>query len=181
MRHQRRKNKDELTATKTRAGVREIPIHAHLAPLLENLVEGLDDEEPLLRVPPAEDCAERIRDDLRTAECDRAELYEDSATRQPFTFHGLRHTCLTHWAVTPGASLWALAAAGHTDLETSKRYIASANILRAGRFGEPHPPLPKSLVDSAFFRLRDTWKQRSGGKLRRSVATPMGIEPMLPA
>jgi hypothetical protein len=45
-----------------------------------------------------------------------------------------------------GSSVWSLAAAGHTDLATSQRYIAGANLLREGKFGEPHPPLPESLL-----------------------------------
>src|ERR1019366_8227080 len=49
--------------TKTRAGRRQIPIEPSLDPLLRALVESVGEGESLLRVPPAEDCAEKVRDD----------------------------------------------------------------------------------------------------------------------
>ncbi len=37
-------------------------MEANLIPLLRLLAEMTDDGEPLLRTPPAEDCAEKVRD-----------------------------------------------------------------------------------------------------------------------
>ena len=48
--------------------------------------------------------------------------------------------------MAPNANEWTLQAAGHTDPATTRRYIAFANVLRAGRYGEPHPPLPRELL-----------------------------------
>ncbi len=147
VRKQRRARKEgeaKLSRTKTSAGRRQVPMEANLIPLLRVLAEVTGDGEPLLRIPPAEDCAEKVRDDLITAGCDREELFADDAERQPFTFHGLRHTCLTHWAVAGKGAQW-LSAAGHTDLATIMGYIDVAAML-SGSFGQPHAPLPPSLL-----------------------------------
>jgi hypothetical protein len=41
-----------------------------------------------------------------------------------------------------------LAAAGHTDLETSRGYIDTGALMRAS-FGQPHPPIPADFVAQA--------------------------------
>jgi hypothetical protein len=151
-----------------------IPIEPNLRPLLELLVEICPDGKPLLRVPPPEDCAELVRKDLIAAGCDREELYADDAERAPFVFHGLRHTCLTHWAVAGGKkaeAAWLTAAAGHTNLGQSMQYIDAAAVLR-GRFGDPHPPLPESLIAE----IELSGLSRIGENVMIS-ATPTGIEP----
>lgn len=181
--------------TKTSAGVREVPIHVHVAPLFRRLVEGREAGEHVLRVPNMADAPDKLRVDMKAAKLTRPELWANDAHRQPFNFHGLRHTCLTHWAMTPGATAWSLMAAGHTDLATSQRYIATANLLRAGRFGEPHPALPASLVaaqsgetvapvgptsDPISTRPGHTDRDTEGRfkrNLRANVAIPAGIEP----
>jgi integrase len=55
--------------TKTRAGRRQVPIEPALLPLLEALLEQASDGEPLLRVPPPEDCAELCQKDLIAVGC----------------------------------------------------------------------------------------------------------------
>jgi integrase len=137
----------KLARTKTAAGRRQVPIEAELAPLLEVLVDLAADGEPLLRIPPPEDCAELVRKDLIAAGCDREELFADDAERHHFTFHGLRHTCLTHWAVA-GKGVQFLSAAGHTDLATTQGYVDVA-LMVSGGFGQPHPPIPGNLVAEA--------------------------------
>jgi integrase len=162
--------------TKTRAGRRSVPIEPALRPLLEVLVEICPEGKPLLRVPPPEDCAELVRKDLIAVGCDREELFADDAERGPFVFHGLRHTCLTHWAVAGKSMPWMLAAAGHTNVAMTMRYVDSAAVLR-GRFGEPHPPIPASLLDE----LELSGLSRIGGvaknvMIRGTSAIPTGIE-----
>jgi integrase len=144
VRKQRRagkKGEAKLSRTKTSAGRRQVPMEANLGPLLRVLAEVTNDGEPLLRIPPAEDCAEKVRDDLTAAGCDREELFADDAERQPFAFHGLRHTCLTRWAVAGKGAQW-LSAAGHTDLATTMGYVDVA-VMLSGSFGQPHPPQPR--------------------------------------
>ena len=137
----------KLAKTKTRAGRRQVPIEPALGELLALLVDGAEEGKPLLRIPPAEDCAAKLRDDLVAAGCDREELFADDDERQQFTFHGLRHTALTHWAVAGKGQQW-LAAAGHTDLATTMGYVDVA-VMLSGSFGQPHPPLPASLLTEA--------------------------------
>jgi integrase len=135
----------KLGRTKTRAGRRSVPIEPALRPLLKVLVEVAGEGDPLLRLPPPEDCADLVRKDLVTAGCDREELFADDAERQPFNFHGLRHTCLTHWAVAAKPLPWLLTAAGHSSYDVTQGYIDQASVMRAS-FGRPHPPLPASLI-----------------------------------
>lgn len=185
---QQRSNRGARRRTKTDAGAREVPIHEQLVGLLEVLVDRAGGKDcpaaALLRVPPAEDCAELVRKDLHTAGVTRADIFEDSERVQPFTFHGMRHTCLTHWAMAAGGNVWALAAAGHTDHKTAARYISRANLLRAGRFGAPHPALPTTMLEASkkapsnrsLNRSLTTIRLMNPAKNSRIVATPMGLE-----
>lgn len=66
----------------------------------------------------------------------------DDAHHMPFTFHGLRHTCITHWAIAGRPQTWLLVVAGHTDAEMTRRYLDKAAVVR-GRFGRlTHPCSP---------------------------------------
>jgi integrase-like protein len=142
------------------------------------LAEQAADGEALLRIPPPEDCAELVRKDLLAAGCQREELYADDGERQHFTFHGLRHTCLTHWVVAGRPLQWLLVAAGHTSYEVTQGYVDAASMLR-GTFGPPHPPLPEELVrEVAANTMRNTVS--NAPKLPKLLATPTGIEPVLP-
>ena len=75
-----------------------------------------------------------------------------------------------------------LAAAGHTNVAMTMRYIDSAAVLRS-RFGEPHPALPEALAAE----LELSGLSSIGGKLSifpfslgKYGVTPTGIEPVLP-
>jgi integrase len=174
VRRQNRAGTGKLTRTKTRAGRRQVPIEPALRPLLEVLVEQTEDGTPLLRVPPPEDCAELLRKDLIAAGCDREELLADDGERQHFTFHGLRHTCLTHWAVAGKGQQW-LAAAGHTDLATTMGYVDVA-VMLSGNFGQPHPPLPPELqreVSDGF----GLWKPKRGAKFSQLQRSQRELNP----
>lgn len=133
-----------------------------------------------------------VRRDLGRAGLEREDLTRDDAEHMPFTFHGLRHTCITHWVVAGRSELFLLTAAGHTDREMTRRYLAAASSLSA-KFGQPHPPIPSGLLEGkahespkrpGFVEV----EQKQNGKPRRisrsshvAFATPAGIEPALPA
>jgi integrase len=178
VRRQQKANRAAHARTKTRAAVRAIPIEAALEPLLRLLVKRAGDGR-LVHVPPAEDCAERLRDDLIAAGCEREELFRDDEERQHFTFHGLRHTCLTHWAVAGRPLPWLMSAAGHTNYDATSVYVDAGVVLRGRSFGEPHPTLPESLLRSTSRSIEE------GSPAKRLIpgaflATPTGIEPVLP-
>ncbi len=132
---------------KTTAAKRTVPIEPSLRPLLEALV----DERPrgaLLDVPRPDGkggASDLVKRDLERAGLTRPDLFRDDAEHMPFTFHGLRHTCITHWTVAGRDQLFLLTAAGHTDVGMTRRYLAAASSLSA-KFGQPHPPLPAELV-----------------------------------
>lgn len=133
---------------KTTAAKRVLPIEPAIRPLLEALVK-LRPSGPLLVVPRGDGkggCADLVRRDLERAGVVRDELSADDADRMPFTFHGLRHTCITHWTVAGRDQLFLLTAAGHTDVGMTRRYLAAASSLSA-KFGTPHPALPAALLD----------------------------------
>ncbi len=93
----RRGRKSPTKQTKT-GRARTVDIEPHLYPLIEVLIAEVKGGR-LLRVPPIEDCAELLRQDLWTVGVRRPELHHGDATRTPMTFHCLRDTCLTHMAV----------------------------------------------------------------------------------
>lgn len=99
----------------------------------------------------------------------------------PFTFHGLRHTCITHWVVAGRDQLFLLTAGGHTDVEMTRRYLAAAASLSA-KFGKPHPPLPEELLGEsgqALGQVPEATKAKSGtlkdsAQFSQSLCDPSG-------
>ncbi len=181
---------------KTNAAKRTIPIEPALRPLLEALVRERP-EGPLLDVPRSDGkggSADLTKKDLERAALRPADLTRDDAEHMPFTFHGLRHTCITHWVVAGRDQIFLLTAGGHTDVTMTKRYLAAASSLSV-KFGAPHPTLPASLLGAetrAEFRLcsgelpaehksRAANPAGSAAILTSLFATPAGIEPALPA
>jgi len=115
-----------------------------------------------------------VRKDLVAAGCDREELFADDAERQHFTFHGLRHTCLTHWAVAGKGQQW-LAAAGHTDLATTMGYVDVALML-SGSFGQPHPPMPAELLEEVSDGF-GVWTPKPGSKVSQLLRSQRELNP----
>lgn len=197
-----------VRGTKSNAARRTVPIEPSIRRLLAALVAAEEErielakgggrelaKGPLLDVPRADGkggASDLVKKDLERAGLTRADLTRDDAEHMPFTFHGLRHTCITHWAVAGRNELFLLTAAGHTDREMTRRYLAAASSLSA-KFGQPHPPIPTELELSTADevpncpRFVEVGQKQNGQPLRitRSshvaLATPAGIEPALPA
>lgn len=139
-----------VRGSKTDAAYRQVPIEPALLPLLRRLAKELK-TGPLLRVPSGQGTngtADLMRLDLQRAKLTRAALYRDDAHMMPFTFHGLRHTAITHWAVGGKSQLFLLTVAGHMDVTMTKKYLGKAASVSA-KFGTPHPPLPASILGGA--------------------------------
>lgn len=100
----------------------------------------------LLHLPPDEDRAQLLRQDLRAAGVKREALFVDGDSgRLPIWFHRLRDTCLT-WMAVRGDDIHAIKERGrHTTYNTTEKYIGAAVSLRRG-FGQPFPPLPSKVL-----------------------------------
>ena len=132
---------------KTSAAKRQVPIEPGLRPLLERLVK-VRPTGPLIEVPRADGkggASDLTKKDLERAGVTREDLSRDDAEHMPFTFHGCRHTAITHWAVAHRDQMWLLAVAGHTSADMTKRYLDKAGVVR-DNFGTPHPKLPPDVI-----------------------------------
>lgn len=139
-----------VRGSKTDAAYREVPIEPALLPLLKRLAKERK-SGPLLEVPSGQGTngtADLMKADLERAKLTRAALYRDDAHMMPFTFHGLRHTAITHWATSGKSQLFLLTVAGHMDITMTKKYLGKAASVSA-KFGTPHPPLPASVLGGA--------------------------------
>lgn len=167
------KGRSATKKTKTKR-VRTVDIEPNLLPLIKALVEHPQGKgRRLLHMPPPEDRAELLRKDLETVGVTRKALHvEGDPLVRGITFHDLRDTGLTHMAVrgdSPIAIQWA---GGHTDFKTTQGYIDRGRV-EAKRIGDPLPPLPRTI---ACELPRGNSEPTKRPKIRRSVATPTGIE-----
>lgn len=133
----------EVGPTKT-GQTRRFLIEPNLRPLLE-AIRG----KPSSPVAPPwhrQGQAEMLRSDLRRAGISRAELFRADAHHRPLTFHDLRASGITWWAMRGDAMASIMDRAGHIQLATTQRYIRRGTAL-AGATGEtPFPELPRSLL-----------------------------------
>ncbi len=182
----------EVRETKT-GETRRVPIEGTLRPLLEALVRGRASTERVIHMPPREDGAAHLRKHLQLAGVDRAELFADDATRTPITFHDLRASGITWRAVRGDDPLKIQRHAGHTDMNTTQRYIREATVFAEG-FGDVFPALPRSLLgedhpaasdeddpDSDRRKttapsIADTILDTGGGVVRESLTLPRPYE-----
>ena len=158
---------------------RRVPIHPNARPLLEALVAEARaaKRERLVESMPArhghDAVAVRLRNHLRMAGVTRRELHEDSETTRRLTYHDLRATCCTWWAIEGVESLVIQLRAGHADLKTTSRYVRAAAALRGADGGEPHPPLPE--------RLRAPTRAPSASEIDAKQLASSGFGEMSPA
>lgn len=146
---------EEKPGTKSDAGIREIPIHENLLPLLHAMHEEAKHEEredgrivPLIGSARAfERFADQTRRHLKLAGIERRELTEGTDDHMPFDFRSWRTTGCT-WLAMLGTDSYVIAQqAGHKSPETTwANYIKRGPDLRQ-RHGEPFPPLPPELLE----------------------------------
>jgi integrase len=139
-----------IVGTKSEAAMRRVPIEASLRPLLKVLVKERP-EGPLVNCPNSDGgsgASALINEDLARAKVTRAELLLDDAHHLPFTFHGCRHTAVTHAYLAGRDETYLKIVYGHTHSEMTRRYLDAMALTRS-TFGTPFPPLPASLLGGA--------------------------------
>ena len=119
---------------------RRVPVEGPLAELLTWISCWRRPEDVFGRDPRA---AERLREDLRAAGVTREALFRDDARSKPVTFHDLRATAITWWAVRGDNFLAIQRRAGHSSFATTQRYLREAEDL--GEFGETFPQMPEMI------------------------------------
>jgi integrase len=138
------KRTGEIKATKGRRH-RTPTLEANVVPLVEAMTEDRAGADPLVPDMPSErDMARGLRRWLLKAGVDRHELHHRTPTTRPIRFHDLRATGISWMAVRGDDPLKIQHRAGHTDFETTQRYIRMAEALREG-FGVVFPELPSEL------------------------------------
>ena len=135
----------DVKGTKGRRA-RSVPIEPTLLPLLRAMHREAGGVGRVVAgiMPGARDLARGLRRWLKKAKVLRAGLHTSNETQRSIVFHDLRATGLTWMAVRGDDPLKIQYRAGHTDLETTQRYIRLAELVREG-FGQPFPELPSSL------------------------------------
>lgn len=137
---------DEEKSTKTETGLRTVPIHTNLLPLLE----AMKGSRSALVLPElagnVRRIAERFRDNhLPAAGVTRHRLFADTETEEPIDFRSLRDSYATWSALADVAPKKIKRRMGHKKEDTTDRYIKAAESFDVEGVGEPFPPLPDSL------------------------------------
>jgi len=131
---------------KTAAGVRRVPIHPNLLPLLRAMHAEAKGDGLVCTLPSERTMARSLRRWLRRARVMREALYEATPTRKPITWHDARATGIT-WLAVEGVPVAAIQRrAGHTTIETTMGYVREAEVIKGDAFGTPFPALPESLL-----------------------------------
>ncbi|MGA2450697.1 MAG: site-specific integrase [Polyangiaceae bacterium] len=141
----------EVKSPKTRNGVRDVPIHPHLVPLLQRLIRGRTPTEallPLMAEWSENQRAVKTRQHLRMAGVTRPRLTENTTTTMHVGFRSWRDTGITWLALAGVDAAKIQRRAGHDEISTTIGYVKAAEDI-TGTIGEPFPPLPKSLVGPA--------------------------------
>ena len=174
----------ETKAPKTRNGVRDVPIHPNLLPLLRRLCTGREDAAPLLPILSSwceNQRAMKTREHLALAKVTRKRLTENTATTMGVNFRSWRDTGVT-WLALAGLDVAKMQRrAGHERIETTMGYVKQAEDT-TGTIGEPFPPLPVCLVTPSAFVQAKVQAKSKGGRPKLSTSLPnfaerAGFEP----
>jgi integrase len=178
-------NAKELKTPKTSKGVRDVPIHPNLLPLLRCFekrgMKAPDAVAPLMAARSSYERARLFREHLDVAKVGRARLTENTATTMHVGFRSLRDTGIT-WLALAGVDVVKMQRrAGHERIETTGGYVKQAEDI-GGTIGVPFPVLPASLLVTTV-QAKDWAKRldrrRKTAKKRLLVASPEGFEPSL--
>jgi integrase len=166
----------KVKSTKT-GTTRRVPIEPELRPLLQRLHDERRGTTGgrVLWLPHHEDRAVLMREHLRVAGVERAELFANDTGHKHVTFHDLRATGITWAAVRGDDPLRIKQRAGHKAFSTTEVYIREAENLRDG-FGSAFPHLPPDLLGTApSDAATDRFRSGSSMSLRipstRDIAT----------
>lgn len=143
-------NMIQIVGKKTQVATRRVPIEPALRPLLKVLVKERP-EGPLVDIPRSDGgsgASALINEDLGKAKVTRKDLFLDDANHMPFTFHGCRHTAVTHAYIAGRDETFLRIVYGHVHSEMTRRYLDSVALAKA-TFGTPFPPLPPSVTGVA--------------------------------
>lgn len=125
---------------------RRVPMHPRLVPVLRRMVAEARKagRDRLVSMPARsghDSLASRLRAHLQRSGVKRRDLFTNSPTTRQLTFHDLRATCITWWAIEGLDGLVIQLRAGHADLSTTSRYVRAAAGLRGIEAGAPFPPI----------------------------------------
>lgn len=135
--------------TKTRAGIRDVPIPRALLPLLRRLHRERKRGEalvlPILLRRHRVTLPVMFRRHLRLAGITRAALHESSLSTARANFRSWRDSGIT-WLALAGVDVSRISRrAGHRDIQTTMGYVKQAEDL-GGTLGKPFGRLPSELV-----------------------------------
>lgn len=166
----------EVKSPKTRNGIRSVPIHPSLRPLLERLIEGRAASDlliPALSSFGENHLAQQFRAHLLAAGVDRVELHTSTRTHVQANFRSCRDTGIT-WLAMSGLSVdRIMKRAGHDEISTTMGYVKQAEDL-SGDLGTPFPALPEALVGSGpvLVYWSEKTPQTPSNKCRRRESKP---------
>lgn len=143
-----------IKGTKTgNKGNRRFAIEPVLLPLLRALRGDKDESEHVVSMPHRRFWAARLREHLTLAGVKRAELFTTDKTSKQLRFHDLRSTGLTWLAIRGDDPLKIQQRAGHTDFQTTQKYVRVAEDVE-GAIG-PATVFP-ALPDPISFLIAET-------------------------
>ncbi len=170
----------EAKPPKTSNGIRTVPIAPALLPLLRARAKGAPREAlvlPELLKTGEFTMATRLREHLRLAGVDRAQLSADNATHMPVNFRSCRDTGIT-WLALAGVDVARMQRrAGHDDITTTLGYVKLAEDF-GGLLGTPFEELPSGLLDQALAHQTAS-HDTSTRNHSQVLASPGGFEPPL--
>jgi integrase len=170
----------EVKPPKTRNGVRDVPIHPSLLPLLRRFVDKRAPIDPLIALMSdwSEDQrALKTRQHLAAAGLRRPRLTENTATPMHVGFRSWRDTGIT-WLALAGVDVAKMQRrAGHDHVTTTVGYVKVAEDV-TGTIGAPCPALPASLVQPSETDQPKSKGGRPKALKNRAVAVRRaGLEP----
>jgi integrase len=137
-----------VKAPRTMNGVRDVPFHRGLMPLLRRMRRSADPKAlvaPEMREVHRITLPRRLRMHLLTAGVDRAALHESTLTTVRASFRSWRDTGITWLAIEGLDVARIMRRAGHDDITTTMRYVKRAEDL-SHKLGTPFPRLPRELI-----------------------------------